>query len=375
MPGENATIREPALLRQDRTAQRTSRTQFASLEYLRILASLMIIVFHAHSISQKHATQQGIVYFDLPILWNCCIELFFVMSGFLMIHMSRNLFGSPAGVRNFFLRRVTRTPPLYWIYTIGIAALFIAVPGLSAGGPMDLKTILGSLLFIPMERAPVITIGWTLNYEVFFYTIIAFSIFLPYQAGWKAAVAVIVALVATGYGLGLTSAPWSTWTNPINLNFVIGILVAVAYYAGFTLTRAGRWIAAVIGIALVLSLRRLVDGDLLRVVTMGLGIGCVIAAATLSDKQWSLGRFHSIAHELSNQTYTMYLAHILILKFLEVIYFRLFTGFTSDVGYIVFGTALVVMVSRPLYLGGEKPITAYFRGVLKRWQQPRNALA
>ena len=71
----------------------------------------------------------------------------------------------------------------------------------------------------------------------------------------------------------------------------------------------------------------------------------------------------------------MYLAHILILKFFEVIYFKLFTGFMSDVGYIILGTALVVVVSRPLYLSSEKPITAYFRGVLKRWQQPRNALA
>lgn len=375
MPGENVSIREPALLWLDRTAQRTSRAQFASLEYLRILASLMIIVFHAHSISRNHAAQQGIAYFDMPIFWNCCIELFFVMSGFLMVHMSRNLFGSPGGVRNFFLRRVTRTPPLYWIYTIGVAALFIAVPRLSAGGPIDLKTVLGSLLFIPMEREPVITIGWTLSYEVFFYTIVAFSIFLPYQAGWKAAVAVIVAFWTAGRVLDLTSAPWSTWTSAINLNFVIGILVAVAYYAGITLSRAGRWIAAIVGIALVLSLRRLLNGDLLRVVTMGVGIGGVVAAATLNDRQWSLGRFHAIAHELSNQTYTMYLAHILILKFLEIIYFRAFTGFAADIVFIVFGTALVVVVSRPLYLGGEKPITKYFRGLLKRWQQPRNAIA
>src|SRR5579859_4699027 len=123
---------------------RSSRTQFASLEYLRVVASFMIILFHAHSISLKHAGQQGVAYFSAPVFWHSCIELFFVMSGFLMIHMSRNLYGRPGGLRNFFLRRVTRTPPLYWIYTLGTAAIFLAAPNLSSQGPVDWRQVLGS---------------------------------------------------------------------------------------------------------------------------------------------------------------------------------------------------------------------------------------
>ena len=367
------TARSRSLLWIDADHGRTNRTQFTSLEYLRVIASFMIILFHAHSIAFKHAEQRGEMFFAAPIFWYSCIELFFVMSGFLMIHMSRNLYGRPGGLRNFFLRRATRTPPLYWIYTLGISALFLLKPSLSSEGPIDGGIILGSLLFYPMASPPVITIGWTLDYEVFFYTIIGISILLPYRWGWKFAVAALVSFVALGGALQVKINPWGTWTDPLMLNFALGICVAVAYHAGVTLSRAGRWLAVLLGLFLIFLLHRLINRDLLRFATMGLGVGLIVASATLNNVQWSLGRLHHVAHELSNQTYTMYLCHILVLKFFEIFYFRLFTGFAAGVGFILVGFVLVVGVSRLLYLIGEKPITAYLRRFLSRIQAPRMA--
>jgi exopolysaccharide production protein ExoZ len=371
--GDVETARPRSLVWVDPDHGRTSRTQFASLEYLRVVASFMIILFHAHSIALKHAEQRGEAFFAAPIFWYSCIELFFVMSGFLMIHMSRNLYGQPGGVWNFFVRRATRTPPLYWIYTIAIAALFLAKPSLSAQGPIDGKIILGSLLFYPMASPPVIAIGWTLDYEVFFYTIIGVSILLPYRWGWKFAIAALIGFVSLGAVLHVNTNPWGTWTDPLMLNFALGISVAVAYYSGVTLSRAGSWAAILLGLVLVCLLHRLVNRDLLRFVTMGFGIGLIVASATLNNVQWSLGRWHNITHELSNQTYTMYLCHILVLKFFEIFYFRLFNGFLADVGFVLLGFVLVVGVSRLLYVVGEKPITAYLRGFKARSPAPRMA--
>jgi peptidoglycan/LPS O-acetylase OafA/YrhL len=69
----------------------------------------------------------------------------------------------------------------------------------------------------------------------------------------------------------------------------------------------------------------------------------------------------------------MYLCHILVLKFFEMFYFRLFNGFIADVGFVLIGFVLVVGASRLLYLVGEKPVTAYLRGFKTRSPAPRMA--
>ena len=185
---------------------RDGKEQFAGLELLRLIASLMIILFHAHSIALKHARVHGDDFFNAPVWWYSCIDLFFTMSGFLMIHMSRNLYGSGHGVKIFAARRASRTPPLYWIYTLLVTVLFLIKPSLSAEGPIDLRTFLCSVLFYPDIRNPVIAIGWTLNYEIFFYCIIALSIFLPFQTGWKLAIVALVSAVTMGQVFGFTPA-------------------------------------------------------------------------------------------------------------------------------------------------------------------------
>jgi exopolysaccharide production protein ExoZ len=348
-----------------------SRIQFASLEYLRVIASFMIILFHAHSISLRHADQQGLSYFSVPIFWYGCIDLFFVMSGFLMIHMSRNLYGRSGGLRNFLLRRITRTPPLYWVYTIGIAAIFTITPTLSSQGTVGWKWLVGSMLFYPMARDPIIAIGWTLEYEVFFYIVIGLSILLPYRWGWKFALSALIGAVSLGIALGVKANPWGTWTNPLLLDFAIGICVAVTYYSGVSLSRIGTWIAVILGLVLICVLHRLTPRDLLRPATAGAGVGLIVAAATMTETPWRLGRFHRFAHELSNQTYTMYLCHILVLKLFESLYFRFFTGFGADITFILVGFIVVVIVSRGLYVIGERPITEYLRQLLKKLHAPR----
>ena len=271
-----------------------------------------------------------------------------------MIYMSRSLYGSAAGVRNFALRRVTRTPPLYYLYTIVLFALFLWKPSLSSQGPADFLQFVGSMLFLPMARQPIIAIGWTLQFEVFFYILIGLSIFLPFRWGWKVVVATLVGLVFVGQVGDLRLEPMVTWTDPKMLDFVIGILVAVAYYSGVTLSRAARWLTAIAGLALILSLHNLLlVRDMPRVVTLGLGMGLVLVAATLSERQWDLGRLRPVIHEISNQTYTIYLCHIILLKLFESLYFRKLSGLGADIGYIFLGPVVFLVLSRGLYLIGE----------------------
>jgi len=345
---------------------RDGKEQFESLDLLRFIASMMIILFHAHSIALKDSLSHGEQFFPAPIWWYSCIELFFTMSGFLMIHMSRNLYGSARGVKIFAVRRGIRTPPLYWIYTILITAIFLIKPSLSAEGPIDLRTFLCSIFFYPNIGDPVIAIGWTLNYEIFFYCIFGASIFLPFSKGWKFAVAMLIGIVTLGQIFGPHPNPWGVWTDFLMLDFVIGILVAVAFHRGLSFGNVGTGLSFCIGILLILCYRWVGNYGLFRVATMGVGMGCIIAAATLREKPISFGKYGPIITLLSQQTYTMYLCHILVLKCVQLVYFRFFWGFWANLGYIILGTIITLLVAKVLYEAIEKPLAATLRRQVKR---------
>jgi exopolysaccharide production protein ExoZ len=70
--------------------------------------------------------------------------------------------------------------PLYWIITLVLLPAYFLVPGLGAGHESHWRTILHSLLLIPQEHSPILAVGWSLCYEVFFYALFGLTILLPF---------------------------------------------------------------------------------------------------------------------------------------------------------------------------------------------------
>ena len=100
--------------------------------------------------------------------------MFFVISGFVMVHASEPLFGRADGPRLFWLRRLIRIAPLYWAVTSLYLVLTLLLPDM-ATSHYSPGLIAASYLFFPFPREdgtmqPVVGLGWTLNYEMFFYS-------------------------------------------------------------------------------------------------------------------------------------------------------------------------------------------------------------
>src|SRR5262249_55839896 len=105
------------------------------------------------------------------------VDIFFVISGFVMA-VTAGRANYPAGV--FLQRRIIRIVPLYWAATFFTAGLLLIAPGLFRDNVVTLKHFLLSLFFIPHvspdsahDLSPLIKIGWTLNFEMFFYVVFA----------------------------------------------------------------------------------------------------------------------------------------------------------------------------------------------------------
>lgn len=98
------------------------------------------------------------------------VDLFFVISGFIMFYVID--MNPDKTSKSFFLDRYFRIAPMYYLFTIIFVILgFVSIE--------SFHQVIQSLSFIKYyETSPLLSIGWTLEYEFVFYTICAMSIFL-----------------------------------------------------------------------------------------------------------------------------------------------------------------------------------------------------
>lgn len=148
-----------------------------NLHILRAFATLTIVYFHVLVISEVY----GQAAFVPPFLmsWGeLGVDCFFAMSGFVLV-FSQEKAGRSAG--EFLKSRLLRIIPIYWVMTLFMVALFFAFPQVFNGVELKLSQILASLLFVSgfsLDQKPLLYVGWTLEYEMLFYWILAAGFFL-----------------------------------------------------------------------------------------------------------------------------------------------------------------------------------------------------
>ena len=126
--------------------------------------------------------------------------------------------------------------PVYWLATTVMVAG--ALGGLFPNLVLSLKHVLASLFFIPArppsngEIWPVLVQGWTLNYEMFFYLVFAGTLVLP--RAWRLpAMAALFGLLVIGGALFVTdNAVLFSFTRPIILEFVAGMMIGELWLKG-----------------------------------------------------------------------------------------------------------------------------------------------
>lgn len=195
------------------------------LQILRFAAAFAVVLFH---IGSGYQIEFGNQY--NPFFFGAAgVDVFFVLSGFIIAMTT-----DPArGTWYFCRRRLVRVVPLYWILTIGIAIIGLILPSLLNSTTVTLEALFKSLFFIPYEKStgavqPLLFLGWTLNYEMFFYAIYA-ACLLAGQKSPLAPVLVVVILVVAGKILPFNGTIWKFYSNPLMIEFALGIIVYLIY--------------------------------------------------------------------------------------------------------------------------------------------------
>jgi peptidoglycan/LPS O-acetylase OafA/YrhL len=165
-----------------------------------------------------------------------------------MVYSSEPLFGKPGSALAFIVRRFIRIVPLYWLTT----TLWILIQRPA----FDARTLLESYFFIPFDAsgltiAPLFGVGWTLNFEMFFYAIFSAAIVFRRDV---AVVCVTVILLFTLFATRISHTNITAfvfWGDPIVLEFIYGMMIAVAYRRGL---RIPAWLGGILCVAGIIAI-------------------------------------------------------------------------------------------------------------------------
>ena len=275
-----------------RDGQRCSMEQthtLRSIQYLRGLAALAVTAMHT-----------GWTYSGIGAAG---VDIFFVISGFIMVHVSRRETAPLA----FLQARALRVVPLYWLVT------FVA---LMVRQDADLPRLLTSLAFWPHagfdgRDYPVIIQGWTLNYEVFFYITFAASLLLPTSRQLLALTAAFSGLILAGIALHPGSVVAGVYTNPLLLEFLAGAWLCRVWQRGSLPTGRVAIALATIGALAFAAQVNIGPSDSWRCLTWGFPALLIVAGALGVEAGKLLPRVPGLL-ALGNASYALYLTHLLV---------------------------------------------------------------
>ena len=198
-----------------------------SLQCLRGVAALAVVLFHLRGVEIKYL--QGPAMLDAVARYaDAGVDLFFVVSGFVMTTIAAGRYMKAGASAQFLVKRAWRVLPMYWIFTTLVVALMAVVPSMVNSSYAG-QSVLASYLLIPHAQLPVLTVGWTLVHEAYFYLVFAGVIafvperFVPaFLLLWAAAIG-----VAPWLPPGPTTPAHVLVTNPLTYEFIAGALLGL----------------------------------------------------------------------------------------------------------------------------------------------------
>lgn len=349
------------------------------------MAALLVAVFHFEMAICRFVPASATLFFERSYLM---VDLFFVMSGFIMLHVYGESFGRTLQKdpwRKFFVARFARTYPLH-LFTLLLLVLIVRylVPGWGHP-PIRLeqpRDILPNVFLL--QSFGVCTIynwnipSWSISAEWGAYLLFPFLALWISRSG-KMAAGLLALFVVAAYGCIMYVLPRINPLNPAipvphNLNttfdygylrgiagFIIGMLVYRLYHHQYTARILGKDTASAVILLLTIAALHFGINDALIVLLFA---ALVLTTAANSGRLHRLCN-HRILQWLGNISYSIYLMQIFLQEpFSHGIRLPGVTGtvrgkfnidFPHGLGYCAIYLLLLVALSTLTYYGIEKP--------------------
>lgn len=325
-------------------------TPLHSVQSLRAIAALLVLAGHAAQIGER--------FFSEPVTsgqWTlgfAGVDLFFVISGFVMVYITHE---KPRGhaqfIGRFVYSRITRVYPIYWFFTLLALAAYWLVPGALNRELADLHIWQSFTLWPLQDDLPILHVGWTLTHEIYFYLV--FTLFLALPERWlPVLLAVWTVLVAAG-SLALDGLPAlaALIVNPLTIEFILGACAGILVCSGYrrlvrpALMLAGVWIL-VAGIWLSPTDAEGFPDGWIRVAAFGIPSALAVYGAVAMELHGRLKPPGWLVI-LGDWSYALYLSHLLVLSGLVRVWVSALPDFgpMASLAFLIVSIVLCIIVA------------------------------
>ncbi len=331
----------------------------ASVQALRGFAAIAVVCNHCLS----QVTSDG--HFLPKEFFAFGVDIFFVISGFIMIYISSTKYVQPT---QFITERIKRIFPLYFIFTSMVALTASLSPSAVRHSSFAFEHYLLSVFFIPhinpstMTYSPLLRLGWTLNLEIYFYAIFALSMAINYRMRlWLSFIIITSILITTRLFPDLFGA-LVFYSNDIVLEFGFGMVLGWVF--GFTHRTWPRSISLILALSAICFMFYVnIEGlSLPRSVGWGLPSSVLVWSALMLDR--SRLEIDPVVIFAGDSSYSLYLSHLFVISALRIVWMKFHMptdSWQSLAVFTVIGVVLAILVGSLTYLIIERPIMQIIR--------------
>ncbi len=197
------------------------------MQALRAVAALLVVLFHLRTGELKYLAGPAVLE-DLARHASAGVDLFFIISGFVMTTLAAGRYTSPGAGLNFLMKRVWRVVPLYWLFTTTVVVLMAVAPSIINSTYAEQSYAL-SYFLVPHAQMPLLSVGWTLEHEAYFYLVFAaFLAIVPerFVSHGLTAWAALIGLASLWHDTDATPVHILV-TSPLTIEFIAGALIGL----------------------------------------------------------------------------------------------------------------------------------------------------
>lgn len=280
-----------------------------SIQSLRGIAAWLVVVHHIHQIMLPSGV--GYKYVDSIILkFASGVDLFFVISGFIIYN---SIIGSSSSAFIFLAKRLWRVVPLYWFYTFVAVMATMLLPGIVLQPSVEINEVMKSLLFIPYMNTefgvhlPFLTVGWTLNYEMYFYVASFFALLIS-RKNYLLIISFLIISISSI--IAWVSNDTSFYADGVVNEFLIGVFVGWVYRSGII-----KGIDSKLSILLILlSLGFILASNSYHdYISVGIPCGVIVLCFSLSESILNRSKVIKYLSVLGDWSYSTYLSHVIVI--------------------------------------------------------------
>lgn len=284
------------------------------LQCVRAMAAILVAGYHAAGRAYGSEPYDAVVYAFFKF-GSSGVDLFFVISGFIIAFVHGKDVGRPDRLPAYAYRRLTRIYPPYWILFALVMPLYFLVPSAGEDFQRHWANLLRSFFLLPSPPKQVIGVAWTLVYEMIFYAVFAVAIWhrklgQVLIAAWLICILwnALVPLDVGFYGSALLSVRF--------FGFFFGAAVAI-FVQRLNVTRSAGWLmpaAALAFIAVPHLVRSGEEAADLVPLDGRLALYAVAAILVASSLMMERSGYRAprILVRLGDATYSIYLFHWLV---------------------------------------------------------------